>query len=70
MAVPVRTASTFNAGSPQALFEWTFEVWFDVSLDGQRFVTIERPRKPPAPPELVVIPDFFDELRARLRPSR
>ena len=70
MAVTVRTAPTFTAGTPQPLFEWTFDAPFGVSPDGQRFVTIDRPRSPPAPPQLVVIPDFLDELRARLRPSR
>ncbi len=69
MAVTVRTAPTFTSGTPQALFEWSFDARFDVSPDGQRFVTIQRPRKPPAPPQLVVIPDFLDELRARLRPA-
>jgi serine/threonine-protein kinase len=67
MAVAVRTAPTFTSGTPQALFEWTFGDW-DVSPDGQRFVTIQRPRRPQAPPQLVVVPDFLDELRARLRP--
>jgi len=68
--VPVRTAPGFTSGRPQALFEWSFDPQFDVSPDGQHFVTIERPRKPPAPPQLVVIPDFLDELRARLGPKQ
>jgi eukaryotic-like serine/threonine-protein kinase len=70
MAVSVGNAPSFTAGAPKALFAWRFGESFAVSPDAQRFLTIERPAKPPAPPQLVVIPDFLDELNARLRPGR
>ena len=70
MAVSVRTGQSFTAGTPKALFAWRFGATFAASPDAQRFVGIERPRKLPVPPQLVVVPDFLDELRARLHPAR
>ena len=34
--------------------------------DGQRFVMVARDRKENAPLQIVVIPDFVEEMKARL----
>lgn len=67
IAATLRTEPDFSAGSPQVLFVGSFETEYDVSPDGQRFVMIKRPERAAVPPnQLVVVPDWFDELDARL----
>jgi Tol biopolymer transport system component len=69
MAVPIRTAPQFQAGVPEVLFEGLYEpgneyVNYDVSADGRRFVLVKGSE---TPLQIVVVPDWFDELEARMR---
>jgi serine/threonine-protein kinase len=73
MAVPIQSGSEFSAGAPEALFEGPFEpgnefVNYDVTRDGQRFLMIRGPET--APLQIVVVPDWFEELQSRLQPPR
>ncbi len=71
-AVPVRTGPELSVGQPRKLFEIPlavtrdFEV-YDVFPDGQRFVAVKDAEAAPRL-RLAYIPDFFDELRAKLKP--
>ena len=42
MAVTVAVESTFRAGTPRALFEGRYAEWYDVTIDGGRFVMITK----------------------------
>ena len=68
MVVAVKTEPDFVALAPRAVFEaaTAWEV-FSVSPDGQRFVTIAGQ---PMPPQVVAIPAWPDELRAKLQTWR
>jgi serine/threonine-protein kinase len=77
MVVPVRTQPTFEAGSPRVLFEGRYMEGrlgppeYDVTPDGQRFVMVQLPEEEePVHRELVYVPDFFDELKAKVRAAR
>jgi Tol biopolymer transport system component len=71
LAVGVQTSPAFRAQPPITLFKGRFEGFGGVSPDGQRFLMLKGPDIEPAPLQIVVIPDWFDELRERLRrPSR
>ena len=70
MVVDVRTAPTFEAGTPRALFD--NELWvadregipnYDVSPDGG-FVIVRSDRPPVAENQLHVVLDWFDDLRS------
>ena len=72
MAVAVATTPELRAGMPETLFEIptafqsdTVGRNYDVTADGQRFLTVLGADSA-GPPQLVVVPDFRDELRARL----
>ena len=74
MATPVETRGGLRLGATRPLFDDAFAgratynpAAYDVSLDGQRFVFIEEPEATPAPRQLVLIPNWSDELRAKLR---
>ena len=67
MVVPVRLAPEFSSGKPQTLFEDRFEVGgvtylrnYDIASDGQRFLML---RGESAPTELVVVLNWFEELK-------
>lgn len=73
MAVSVRTHPTFEAGSPEVLFQGRYlngrlgPPEYDVTPDGQRFVMVPQPEEEePVRREIVYIPDFFDELKAKM----
>ena len=73
MAVSIRTEPQFSSGTPRLLFEGLFEsgnefVNYDVSRDGQRFVMVKGPAA--APLQIVVVPDWFEELEGRIQASR
>ena len=70
MVVPVRTKPGFVADRPRPVFEATELSVFDVSPDGQRFLAVQQTEKAAAPSQIVVVPGFSDELRARLAPPR
>ena len=56
MAVPVTTASGFEAGNPAALFSSGTEIsGYDVSTDGQRFFVIETAAEPTLSPINIVV---------------
>ena len=77
MAVPIETRDGFKAGTPRLLFE--LESWgdretpatmgFDVSADAERFLVVERPDPERSPVGVVVVPRWFDVLRAKLESS-
>jgi Tol biopolymer transport system component len=73
IAVPVTLQPVFSAGLPKSLFPALLFAGggFDVSPDGKRFImsglvggaTIK-------PDELVVVQNFFEELRAKVKPKK
>jgi len=73
MSIPVETGATFEAGSPEILFEGSYPSdphisaipYYDVSQDGQRFLMI---RDDTEPDQIHVIPNWFEELQ-RLVPA-
>jgi Tol biopolymer transport system component len=77
MVVPVHSGTELTIGSPQVLFEMTsalsssaFAFSYDVTADGQRFLMVEREPREEAPLQIVVIPDFVEEMKARLAAGR
>ena len=74
MAVPVKPAGAgLTIGTPVMLFEEPALTWngadafrYDVSADGQRFVVTRPDPREVRPLQLVVVPHFVSELRARL----
>jgi serine/threonine-protein kinase len=72
-AAPVKTSPRFEAGAPRKLFETPF-AWklagggasYGVAPDGQRFLLLADVNGGTA--QLVVVPNWADELRARLAP--
>jgi serine/threonine-protein kinase len=69
IAVPVTLAPTFAAGVPHRLFSiqpFLF-IGYDPSPDGQRFLTVRAVGADlTRPPELVVVQNFVEELRAKV----
>ena len=78
MSVSVEGGSTFRAGNPARLFEGRYSMpvttsgrTYDVSPDGQRFLMIkvgDGPDQTAAPPSIVVVQNWFEELK-RLVPA-
>ena len=73
MAVSVRTQPTFQAGSPRFLFEGRYgpksmgPPKYDITADGQRFVMVRKHEEAaPETRQITYIPDFFDELKAKM----
>jgi eukaryotic-like serine/threonine-protein kinase len=67
LAVPVATTPTFTAGVPAVLFDRRRRVLdYDVTPDGQRFVIAEGVETEPERPQIVYIPDWFEELKAKV----
>ena len=72
MAVEITTEPVFSAGTPQLVFEGSYQpslgriAMYDVTRDGQRFVMIE-PRQGAEAPINVVL-NWFEELK-RLVPT-
>jgi Tol biopolymer transport system component len=70
MAVAVDSSKGFTAGRPRALFKDTVPPWlnggYDVSPDGQRFVTMEIEED--GAKRIVMLLDWFEELK-RLAPT-
>lgn len=67
-SAPVRTSPTFIAEPPQMLFELPEDILgdYDVSPDGQHFVMVQNDPIELRPFDLVVIPGWIEEMRARL----
>lgn len=67
VVVPVTTTPEFRAGSPIVLFDRGKDVFgYDVTPDGQRFVIAEDAGTEPERLQIVVIPDWFEELKAKV----
>ena len=67
MSVAVRTARpTFTMGTPTKLFEGEFELEYDVSPDGQRFIMIERVKSETVTRQINIVLNWFEELRERV----
>jgi serine/threonine-protein kinase len=74
MAVTLETQPTLSVGTPRLLFEGSYAAIvqarnFDVSADGQRFVMLKPVEQEQAPPHIVVVQNWFEELRRRM-PTR
>jgi serine/threonine-protein kinase len=72
--VDVTLGPEFRAGTPRVLFEGSYvnvPGWsYDVSPDGKRFLVIEGVEQKKALTELVVITNWFNELRRLAPPDR
>jgi Tol biopolymer transport system component len=76
VAVPVTTTPTFSLGKPSVLFEGRFRIdgpfrGYDVTPDGQRFLMVRAVDQPPARvSQMVFVQNWFEELKARVPPTR
>jgi hypothetical protein len=73
MAVDVTLGATFTAGKPRMLFEGRYNVAitardYDVTADGRRFLMAQpaAPRPEPAITEMVLVQNWFEELKQRV----
>jgi hypothetical protein len=72
MAVDVTTDPAFRPGPPHTVAALPFDLGgivatYSVSADGQRFVAVRGADPETNPPQMVLIPDWFDELRGLMR---
>ncbi len=70
LVVPIETKPVFKAGSARVLFEgryWVAGHDYDVSPAGDRFYMIQ---EGPAPTQITVVQDWFDELKRRVPRGR
>ncbi len=75
MAVSVESGSVFTPGAPDMLFQGNYLApnargsFYDVSLDGQRFLMIVAARvvSEGVSPQIIIVQNWFEELR-RLAP--
>jgi eukaryotic-like serine/threonine-protein kinase len=73
MAVDVATQPSFSAGKPRALFEGGYanykwpqaNIAYGVSPDGQRFLMTNQSGEAPAPTQINVVLNWFEELKRR-----
>jgi hypothetical protein len=72
MRVSFEPGSEPKIGKPQALFDAPLAMVddFAVTPDGQRFVMVKREPEEENPLQIVVIPGFLDEMRARFAGKR
>ena len=72
IAVEVRPGDAFTTGVQRVLFSTTeyrsnvFHQMYDVTPDGQRFVMIRMTGDPQDDFELIVVENFFEELKAKV----
>jgi Tol biopolymer transport system component len=66
IAVSVTTQARFSPGAPIALFEKGMlpQTGYDVSADGKRFITLDRPGNEP-PLSIHIVHNWFEEFRGR-----
>jgi len=69
-SAPVTTTSTgLTSGAPKLLVEGQFAGlgpvrWYDLDATGKRFLVVqEQPRPPARPNQIVLVQNWFDELR-------
>ena len=70
--VPVRTSPAFSAGRPTRLFDGRYfgsPFWrtYDVSRDGRRFLMIKDNDRGAAPPSILVVLNWLEELKRRVQ---
>jgi hypothetical protein len=66
-AVPVTTTPSFQPGVARILFERLKRMrGYDVTPDGQHFIVAEETEPNPEPLQIVVVPNWFDELKAKV----
>ena len=76
MAVPVTTTSSVTTGTPRRLFEGRFQFTsfsrgYDVAADGGRFVLVQPEERAPLPAtEIVVVENWFEELKQKVPATR
>ena len=69
MAVEISTEPSFSAGKPQALFQGPYVstlgtlLFYDVSPDGQRFLMLKPTEQAAALTQIVVVQNWFEELK-------
>jgi eukaryotic-like serine/threonine-protein kinase len=74
--VPVRTTPSFSAGEPQELFTIPEDILpvdferYDVAPDGRRFLMIQQDPDEMRPIELVVVPNWLEEVQAKMAAAR
>jgi serine/threonine-protein kinase len=74
ISVPIQTAPTFSAGLPTKLFDGRYVAspfWrsYDISPDGRRFLMIKADtagEQPSTPASMVVVLNWFEELKAKV----
>jgi serine/threonine-protein kinase len=73
MAVEITPGQSFKAGTPQLLFEGTYETRpgvtepnYDVSPDGQRFLMIKPSAQTEGAAQIHVVINWFEELKQRV----
>ena len=76
MSVPISAGPRLLAGVPRVLFEGRYR-WqamtrgYDVSDDGRRFLMVKPVDRPPSPVrELVLVQNWFEELKAKVPAKR
>jgi hypothetical protein len=75
MSAPVRLSPTFSFSAPVKLFQGRYFEGasgrsYDVAPDGKRFLLIKYSEdRAAAPADMVVVLDWFEELRQRLPPK-
>jgi hypothetical protein len=78
MAVDVTMQPTFSAGKPRMLFEGSYGrsefplvgMAYDASPDGQRFLMIKQTEGETATTQIVVVQNWFEELKRRVPAGR
>ena len=67
MAVDVRTATTFKAGTPKMLFELIGDIrGFDVTPDGRRFLLIKSVEQEQTRTQINLVLNWFEELKQKV----
>ena len=74
MAVAIETQPALRVANPRALFEEHYyagvEPSYDVSQDGQRFLMLKESLEHPAATQLIVVLNWFEELKRLVPPGR
>ena len=67
MAVAVRTSPSFSHDAPALLFTGPYVEDYDLARDGRFLMVKEPPNPPPADNRMIVVLNWFADLKARLR---
>ncbi len=73
MSVPVETEPSFRHGNAEPIFEWKYLVdgggrSYSISPNGERFLVVKEVEEDDSSTELVVVLNWFEELK-RLAPA-